>query len=191
MIIGGFMGITLIVRKCKHVWRFNSERNRHLRLQFWCSKCKTYCERAASKSEREILKSHYKEFDNSDLHKVWHSYVHVVQNSGRGGYEAQELMAQWAAQQPNGHVHFVGCDDSSHMGSDLWIIEHKTKNKYMGSTVVYIPQDEVHNEFFLYPGHRKELARALASIEKLAKPIQKREAAKDAAWRKITSKWKP
>lgn len=172
-------------KKHRHTWRFNGTLGTD-RVLFYCpdASCKEITERAATKAETRLIKSHQREAfaDISAVHKMWNSYCNLVEAKGLAGYDASRLMEKWAAKQPEGHVFYVPCDDASFMGSDLWLIEHKTHNRYMGTSMVYIPQDEDRSRAFLYTGHRLVLAKTLKEIQRLAAPIQKQEAADAKAW---------
>ena len=82
------------------------------------------------------------------------------------GYKMMVKAGEWARRHPN-DVQVVVCDDDCHASSILLLIDHKTHDKYMGTSVVYIPQctGEKPIKFFLYPNHRSCLITALKVIQ--------------------------
>lgn len=112
---------------------------------------------------------------SKDVHLIYHRFVKRFMKDGDKfkltGYSLMCAVEKWAAQYP-GQVTVVGCDDSVHASSNLILIEHASEVDYMGTTVLYIPQctGEEPIEFFLYPGHRKELIKVLRSLGKKRLP---------------------
>ena len=116
-------------------------------------------------------------FDQEDVHKVWHDFCKKFKNDAGWEYQEAELQSAvetWAKDYPD-DVRIAGCDDTYFMSSDLVLIEHQSKNKYMGTTVVYIPQRGEPAEFFLYPGHRDWLDKALVGIWRKSQKVMTRE----------------
>ncbi len=175
--------------KCKYFYSYSRGIDK---IGFRCAVCKLFMERDTSQAEKSDLREHQHvmKVESTRIHKVFHSYIKNIRDKGFKGYDASVAMTKWAKRQPKGHVHLVSCDDSSHMGSDLWLIEHKTESTYMGTTVIYLPQDLNSREFFLYPYNVAQLNRVLTKIEKAAAPIRRAQIKHEAAWRLLTSKWK-
>lgn len=131
---------------------------------------------------KEIV--HYNRYHGTgDVHKVYHEFhrkFKLYPNDGGkkykyAGYASMTKIEKWAKKYPN-DVRIVGCDDSHFSGSDIIMIEHKTKDRYMGTTVIYVPQNSGDPaEFFLYPNHRTNLMQALHDIGKAARPVVKKQ----------------
>lgn len=104
------------------------------------------------------------------VHRVWHDFCSRFCKEDHDwkmtGHDLMEAVEEWACSH-KGHVRVVGCDDDYHASSLLVLIEHKSKDQYMGTTVVFIPQctGEKPIRFFLYPGHRLDLMTALLEID--------------------------
>jgi hypothetical protein len=60
----------------------------------------------------------------------------------------------------------VHVDDSYHCNSYIYIIPHESGKRYMGATVLFVPQccDE-RNQFFLYPSDNRGLLDACLKLE--------------------------
>lgn len=157
---------------CDHDFELSSYGGSPLRLTFRCSKCKAERHREATQKEAEFFK--WPELgSDDDIHKVWHEVVRELTTEEGDAFDF-DLVADWEnrlttliERYPN-HVQHVGCDDSYHSSSDLILVEHATqaaadRPKYMGTTVLYIPQcsGEKPIHFFLYPGHKMALMKAL------------------------------
>jgi hypothetical protein len=104
-----------------------------------------------------------------ELHKIFYSYCGLFpKNPAKNlkGYAAMEAVKKWATKHPT--VRMVRVDDSFHANSDLIFIPHETKRKYMGTTVVFIPQctGEEPIEFFLYPKAVTKLQEVLKYIDR-------------------------
>lgn len=141
-----------------------------------CTECGFYKEREATREEAKFLRPSFGFKQATSVHKVAHEYDRRFK--GLSGYELIVKVERWAKKYPD-DVRLVSVDDSHFAGSLLVLIEHRTKTQYMGTSAIIIPQctGEAPIQFFLYPGHRRELMRALASIEKVAVPVQAREKA--------------
>jgi hypothetical protein len=112
-----------------------------------------------------------KDVEGEDVHVVWHRFQRRFKtDTGKyklKGWALMKAIAKWAKRYPT-DVFITGCDDAFFAGSDLVFIEHQSPNTYMGTTVLYIPQctGEEPIEFFLYPGHRKNLVEVLSKLNK-------------------------
>lgn len=90
------------------------------------------------------------------------------------GYQALARMDKFSRENPD--IITVGCDDSFHSGSTLYLIPHKTEEEYWGTSVLYIPQNGGdRNLFFLYPCHLKELLKALNRINEEYETLRAKE----------------
>ncbi len=107
---------------------------------------------------------------DTSLHKVWFDFCKRFKNEDKYlfiGYELMQKVEKWAKKYPK-DVFISPCDDAVFASSLLVLIEHRTKNEYMGTTVVVIPQctGETPLEFFLYLTHRKQLIKILEKLGK-------------------------
>lgn len=122
-----------------------------------------------SKKEKEIRALLYPKKDDN-VHYLWHKFLNKFQDkAGRWkliGYPLMMRVEEWIKKYPH-DIQLVQCDDSVHASSSLILFEHKCKNDYMGTTVVYIPQctGEQPIEFFLYPDNVTSLIKALQVVE--------------------------
>ncbi len=88
------------------------------------------------------------------------------------GYDAMTRIKRFAEKNPG--LIEVRTDDDWFAGSSVFLVPHETDKKFMGVTVMVVPQCSPDgNLFFLYPEHLNHL------IEELQK-IQKREREKNA-----------
>lgn len=165
-------------------------------LRFRCA-CGDFTERPATPAERRFCQKHVVDFSKPMLiHAAWHDFVKKMKRfvktgetklggkvfaCGRDeyrwrGYDLMERVAEWAKKWPD-DVRITGCDDSYHTSSDLVLIEHKSPDAYMGTTVIVITQNDGQPpaEFFLYPDDANGLIDTLKAIRTVAKRIEKRE----------------
>ncbi len=170
-------------------------------------RCQARYSRFMTKEEKKVRGHSAREMFHrpvqTNVHRVWHdfrkrflpddSWVYV-------GYALMTRVDKWAERFPK-DVQVLSCDDHAHAGSSLVIIEHKAPRRYMGTTVVFIPQCTGENPicFFLYPEHRKAFVKALQSLDG---PMRKSQRAQnddrrreEEAWKKVlqipTLKWAP
>lgn len=101
------------------------------------------------------------------IHKVWHDFMdRFMLSSGEFkdvGYDLMLAVEEWAKRYPD-DVAIVRCDDAYHTGSDLVLISHKDGRQYWGTTVVFLPQNGIPTQFFLYEFHRMQLVAALTAL---------------------------
>ncbi|KKM23341.1 hypothetical protein LCGC14_1616120 [marine sediment metagenome] len=97
--------------------------------------------------------------DDHNIHRVWHDFCerfmdYAWNNFKMRGCEMLDAVREWARQYPDDVVR-VRVDDGAHCGSELICIMHKCRYKFMGMSVVLIPQctGEPPTQFFLYPDH--------------------------------------
>jgi len=132
-----------------------------------CKYCGEQRERPAKdESEYFIL--------DTGIHDTWRAFVNaiapeLVESGGPvqvRGYEKMEEADAFAEKHPD-KIHVVPVDDSWFSSSSLYLVDHHNEKEFMGTSVVYIPQNGGDGaEFFLYPGHRRALMDALALIDK-------------------------
>lgn len=174
--------------KCKHKFYFNYRRGKT--LGFRCIDCFETVERTASAKElRTLDRSNVR-----DVHKVYHRFLKRFMDGHSfklKGYQLSDAVERWAARQPEGMVRIASCDDDHFTTSILVFIQHQTADEYMGTTVVYIPQNGDPATFFMYSGHLKELQDTLQAIRITAKPIQLRHMKLDRQLRREINKWRP
>ena len=95
-----------------------------------------------------------------DLHHVWDLFLQKIKKFDKNGkyqgwkhtgWNLIEEAEKFAKKHPE-HVRVVPCDDETHSSSALILIEHKCKNRYLGTSVVFVPQIANHDpvKFFLY-----------------------------------------
>jgi len=137
-----------------------------------------------------------------NVHKLWHSFCDYMKRwyyilrpratfgrqeiretkrkykyinlSNVVGYKAMGRVDKFASK----HTDMISlrCDDSYFCSSRLYLIPHETNDRFMGTTVFYIPQcTGEQNQFFLYPDDLDDLIVEL-------KKIQKREKEKKKSW---------
>lgn len=149
-------------------------------VTFRC-KCGEQVERKMTREERSKFREQMSlgRFikPENDIHRVWHSFSKkfITRVNGKDEFndcpvaELGDKVIRWAKKFPK-DVKIVGCDDSYFSCSDLVLIEHRTARKYMGTSVVFIPQcsGDPPAQFFLYPGHLDDLINALKTIKKEA-----------------------
>jgi hypothetical protein len=81
------------------------------------------------------------------------------------GYDAMQMLERYAKK--NREVRLIDVDDGHFANSTLVLIPHETGKKWMGVSVIFIPQCcPNQNEFFLYPCCVDSLIKELRSIQK-------------------------
>jgi hypothetical protein len=184
---------------------FSAHRGDGKVVYFRCKGCDRREERPSTPAERRWFSADTHSWNRSSgLHAVWHEFARrfkrqVVTGTGKIGkktfkytqevwrwigYELMQRVAKWAVKYPD-DVRITSCDDNHFSSSDLVLIEHKTRDRYMGTTVVYVPQcsGEQPIDFFLYPSHRHALIKTLQAIGKVAAVVERRERAVERAHR--------
>ena len=181
-----------------------------LTFGFTCKKCKESLERKATPGEINLF---YNQLDGDifgkihiQIHAVWHEFVKKFKRNEKiqsadgqeylmaaskykyCGGELMDKIDEWAKKYPN-DVKVLNVDDSYHMGSCIYLIEHQTENEYMGTTCVYVPQmgDEP-AEFFLYPMDRDRMIKELIAIKKYSRPIKAKQNKNATEKAKLTKK---
>lgn len=81
------------------------------------------------------------------------------------GYRTMKRLDQFSKKHPG--MISVGCDDNSFSSSTIYLIPHESKNDYMGTTLLFVPQvSSDRNVLFLYP---YELDNLICELQKLQK----------------------
>jgi len=175
--------------KHKHHWMVCS----------WCGKEVTYRCKCGEEFTRKMTAEERKrqgawlllrEPRATDVHHVWHKVPFPKSFETMKGQdkkiEAGDAIEKFAKRYP-GEVIPLWCDDSYFAGSRLFLFTHEAERKWMGVTVVMIPQCDGRPpaEFFLYPHHVDDLVRELRKIQKRSKNLAALEA-KDA---KASTRW--
>ena len=141
----------------------------------------------------ELTKSDY---GKTGIHKIWHEFGRRFIDGLKGDQtnrgETLDKVYEWAKKHPN-DVYFAQCDDSSFMSSDIILVDHKTKDNYMGITAVVVPQcqDPVVTVFF-YPGHiamlKTIIDRKILEARKLSRIAEKKERLR---WKEVLKESEP
>lgn len=129
---------------------------------------------------KKYIRMSYRE--TTALHRVFHDFCRTFLDEKREGspwkyrgYALMKKIERWARKYPD-FVRITGTDDSHHMNSLLCIIEHRTTRRWMGLTVILVPQNgEEPGEFFLYPEDQDALMLALISLMEKRQKIKARE----------------
>lgn len=116
------------------------------------------------------------------IHRVWFAFLRRFMQNGEFSPQGFDLIRQverWAEAHPC-EVRALRCNDGLACTAGLVLIEHRTKDHYHGTTVVFIPQciAEPPTWCFLYPHSRDALMSALGQIGRAARPIIRAEAAR-------------
>ena len=160
----------------KHKWKVLSVSQRE--ITFRCN-CGERVSRLTTANEKDLIKKYWNNSTKRslELHKIAHEYSRKFEKYV--GYELMKRVRSWAVKHPS--VKLVVVDDSFFTSSLLVLIPHENEYDYMGTTVVFIPQNGVPVEFFLYERHLQNLQLALKAISKLhLKKRKKKE--KDLIW---------
>ena len=157
-----------MIMKKKHIHRWR-KRGCNSKVIYYNCRCGAQKERLATTKESKAFNVDFrKQLKRSDaLHRIFHNFCKRFKNGDeyvKNGYPLMYFIEKWAKRFPN-HVQVVRCDDNVHAGSDLVLIEHSIPGEYWGTTVIFVSQFEPPTEFFLYPGHQKQLMTALKKID--------------------------
>lgn len=142
-------------------------------------RCTLDYERKMTRAEKEFFEMDTArgEKRTSAEYAVWWSFQKSFMKKDDSwrviGYKLMERVERWAKKQPKDFVRIVSVDDAYFSTSLLVLIEHKTDDSYMGTSVVFIPQCTGENpiRFFLYPEF--ELLKVLKEIEKSRSVVAK------------------
>lgn len=142
-----------------------------------------YSCRCGEKGERRMTKEEYEKIRilpfsrtrRDDVHHVWHKLdrkLDMINQWTETNRQDKKLTLggiceKFAKKYPE-EVVVLRCDDSCHAGSDLVLVTHEAKQKWMGVTALMFPQCDGRQPavFFLYPSHVEPLLKALTKIHK-------------------------
>lgn len=181
---------------CRHRWRYIGYTG--VTLDFHCLACQQRASRPATKGEIRHLAANtsfkLRPPKSEDVHAVWHDFERrFINRDGTyrlKGWGMMRAAERWGGRFPD-DVRIVRVDDSCFSSSILILIEHKTKDRYMGTSMVVVPQcsGEPPVQMFLYPNHCQGLVAALNEIGTVAKKTERRSRQRDrereAAWKKV------
>ena len=166
-------------RECKHKFKINGWcLGKEPKIWECCSKCKESRERPATKAEAKRLWARHREWErrSDEWNRLWWKFAKRFGCSGDSanrfkykGYDLMERVERFAKKNPTVRIAWV--DDSYFSGSMIVFVPHECKEEYWGTTAVLIPQcsGEPPTEFFLYPGHVRELIQVLKGLDKQAR----------------------
>ncbi len=103
------------------------------------------------------------------LHTLWHKLHEYLEGHDKSiddlsGWDDLKLMHDFCKDNPD--VISVHIDDSYHCNAYLFIVPHESEKKYMGASVIVVPQCcGTNNQFFLYPGDNRGLLNACLRLE--------------------------
>jgi hypothetical protein len=107
--------------------------------------------------------------ETAEIHALWWKLNEHVEKCGRNlntlsGYPDMRMLDNFCKDNPD--MIRVHVDDSYHCNSYVYIIPHESEKRYMGATVLFVPQccDE-RNQFFLYPSDNRGLLDACLRLE--------------------------
>jgi hypothetical protein len=136
-------------------------------VAFRCAKCGAGMGIPADAAFAKAANEEYRSNDqqSEDLHATWYRFCAEFLDHGKWKLQGGDLISaveQWAQGHPD--VHLVHCDDAYHSNALLVLVEHGVPGKWMGLTVLMLPQcaPDPPAEFFLYPGAAANLYLALA-----------------------------
>ena len=106
----------------------------------------------------------------TEIHTLWYKLNDYLKKHNRNinelsGYDAMRCMDAFCKENPD--MIRVHVDDEYHCNSYVYIIPHENEKKYMGATVLFVPQCcNIRNQFFLYPSDNRDLLKACKLLEK-------------------------
>lgn len=169
----------------KHTHRWRNRGHSAVSIMEVCSVrgCPGRRERDATPEEkkqiREASKVKFRPKPEHNVHRVWSDFrkrfLGESDEFERTGFALQMGIEKWVKKFPK-DAHLVPIDDSWFMSSDLLLVEHKARDRWMGVSAVVIPQNnQTPVQFFLYPGHVEALYKALQAIRKKTRELRRRE----------------
>ncbi len=121
--------------------------------------------------------------ESEQIHTLWYKLNEHLEKHNRNiddlsGYDAMRCVDAFCKDNPD--VIRVHVDDSYHCNSYVYIIPHESEKKYMGATVLFVPQCcDTRNQFFLYPSDNRALLNACLKLE------DKFQGKGDEIWKKL------
>jgi len=129
--------------------------------------CGEKMERPATKAESRKLKADqdYREAESAQMHKANWDFDKNFKDEKGWKYKSYDLMTRvrkWAKEWPK-DVIVCRIDDSHNANSDLVFVLHRVGRRLWGTTCYTITQcdGQPPNEWFMYPGHRAGIQKAL------------------------------
>lgn len=137
-------------------------------------KCGAERERPATKAEKGEFKLVWAR--GKAIHALWHCVSKRFKKGPKEwkeqGWDLIENLEAFAAKHPE--IRMARVDDSSFSNSELVFVPHSYDSKklgcaYMGTTAVFVSQcaGDPPVEFFMYPGHLRNVIKTLQDIEKV------------------------
>lgn len=160
-------------KECNHNWKLlgTSMKNKSFR----CTLCDEIKYEPLTKKEMvsHINKNNKMLKHSMEMHAVYHKFVKkfkifTANEGGKWRWEGYTMMRMIENYiKRNKEIKLAWCDDSTHCGSCLVLIPHKSRSEYWGTTVVYIPQyGDKPVQLFLYPGHLDGLMQEFGKFQK-------------------------
>lgn len=158
-----------------HVWGnyFTIGFGKHLQsIRERCKHCNAELERTPTKYER--AKARREERLMNELHRVNRKLCKLIDAPDEAGthvvgYDVMERVEAFAEKHPD-DIRVIGVDDASFMSANLVLVDHDNSEQYWGTTVWLFTQSTAEPvQFFLYPGMRKDLMKALQAIDRKAR----------------------
>lgn len=121
--------------------------------------------------------------ESEQIHTLWYALNNYLEEHDRNinqlaGWDDIRCMDAFCKEHPD--VIRVHVDDEHHCNSYVYIIPHESKKKYMGATVIFVPQCcSIRNQFFLYPEDNRGFMKACKLLE------EKFQEKGDEAWKQI------
>lgn len=148
-----------------------------LKTCFYTCSCGYEVTRKPTKKDVKEMNSLLKTTPRTNIHRVWHDFckkfIIIIKENNKEkwrwiGYKLITKIEKWARNYKN-DVTIVNCDDNSHAGSIMVMIQHRKQHnaEYMGTSIVFVPQctGEDPSRIFLYPRHHDNLIKALINIK--------------------------
>lgn len=107
--------------------------------------------------------------ESDQIHTLWHKLNAYVEKHGRdmntlSGWDDIRMMDAFCKEHHD--IIRVHVDDAYHCNSYLYVVPHEGEKRYMGATVVVVPQCcNIRNQFFLYPADNRGLMKACRELE--------------------------
>ena len=132
----------------------------------FCDECKVYHPPASECQDTDIQEMMD---EATEIHTLWWKLSEYLESHERNidnlsGYDTIRIMDAFCKENPK--VIRVHVDDSYHCNSYVYIVPHENEKRYMGATVLFVPQCcDTRNQFFLYPSDNRGFMRACKLLE--------------------------
>lgn len=174
-------------RAHRHRWRASWTSND---LVGYSCACGERFSRKADAVERRRIRAEQRSFfrppRHANVHYVWHRMPFPKNFEELRDQDAKlavgKKIAAFAKKHPK-QIFVLGCDDSWHANSDLILVTHEARDKWMGISVVMIPQCDGRPpaEFFLYPCDLDPLVERLREFQRRARGVKRQERRRERA----------